>query len=359
MIPTTDTKINEGDRSLTRLESNTLKSWLKTEDVPDGVSRCDVLRELENRKIATTQNNESDAETPKFQSLVDYRIDFSNYSDGFDLLLSTSSLTEGSDFSFGSDDDLEDGDMHLFGNSSANHEEKESVDDEMIGQISSQKLQGTTKVGYVNLFFDKKTQELLTLWIQQDDGSRKGALHHSAPLILEDSNNYRVQGETTTRKNKEEYVDFAFHDDTLLTECSSISSETSGNDDEDWAFHDIDFNHAFSCVPAKTRYPEEPIVFSNDESMYRDLYWLEKTEIDLYLLNECDDVWDYDESKGTRCTDSLKKLLLASRLCISLPQTGESKWKASTNLNDSYSCPSRGNGSKVKLERASYSVLKD
>mmetsp|Transcript_1146 Transcript_1146/g.2582 ORF Transcript_1146/g.2582 Transcript_1146/m.2582 type:complete len:126 (+) Transcript_1146:629-1006(+) len=111
----------------------------------------------------------------------------------------------------------------------------------------------------------------------------------------------------------------------------------------------------------RTRFSDEPIVFSNDKNMGQKLCWLEEAEVDLYLLHDCDDPWDYGSTKGstnTRCGDSLMRLLKVSRLCISLSQIGELKWRASTT-SDHYSNLTNGSNKnqKVKPERSSYSVL--
>ena len=93
-----------------------------------------------------------------------------------------------------------------------------------------------------------------------------------------------------------------FQDETLSTECSSLSSETfrgqdltrSKEDDEDyWSFCDTGlYPHS------KIRFTEEPIVFSNDRSMNQELCWLDKADVGLYLLEDCADPWDYGGSSG-------------------------------------------------------------
>jgi hypothetical protein len=177
-------------------------------------------------------------------------------------------------------------------------------------------------------------------------------------------------GKTTDEWNVEKEEDDPFQDETLSTECSSLSSEPcrkhgsndhNFGDDDDWGFP-IN-THLYPPSPA--RFSDEPIVFSNDGSMDQRLCWLDEADIGLYLLQDCDDPWDYgDPSKGAnaRCGDSLKKLLSASRLCMPLTQLGESRWRASSGYHRPSDLPTGNhhNGHhKAKPERTSYSILND
>jgi hypothetical protein len=273
---------------------------------------------------------------------------------------------------------------------------------------------GERSISYAQLFFDPETKALVTLMeIANDhagDGRRRrasrrskigndaiGRSHlarhknqpprgtplHRSPVALsknrnDDSGCKSVATRDNDRKTKdstdewdvEKEEDRPFQDETLSTECSSLSSETcrkhdyddhNFGDDDDWGFPTT--TQLFP--PSPTRFSIEPIVFSNDGSMEQKLCWLDEADIGLYLLQDCDDPWDYGgPSKGAnaRCGDSLKKLLNASRLCMPLAQLGESKWRASSSYLRPSDLPTGNhhNGHhKAKLERTSYSILND
>jgi hypothetical protein len=386
---------SEGDLKLFVVGWNTLSLWLsyldgKNEDVegkiqiPDGVTRDDVFRELEQRRRTIPQPQQNNDKIDLVDDWISYMDD-----DELDLVLSTSSLTAGSDFTFNRlydgndadyDDDDEDDDDPI--KSRTNDEERDDdfvvtkencrskfQENEKHGKRESS---GSTKnspikflpetnggipkgsISYAQLFFDPETQMLVTLMEMNfglgydekgNEKHRNGAsYHHQSFSDIYDSN------ERMTKHLKSNDVsDVRLQDQTLLTECSSMSSETRSNDD--CGFDITDFNHF--PTSKKARFLDEPIVFSHDDSMNR-VCWFEENDYDMYLLHDCDDPWgDYNSAKGARCTDTLKKLLTASRCCIPLPQVGESKWKTLKDNNGL----SKGNY-KAQTERLSYSVLR-
>jgi hypothetical protein len=386
---------SEGDLKLFVVGWNTLSLWLsyldgKNEDVegkiqiPDGVTRDDVFRELEQRRRTIPQPQQNNDKIDLVDDWISYMDD-----DELDLVLSTSSLTAGSDFTFNRlydgndadyDDDDEDDDDPI--KSRTNDEERDDdfvvtrencrskfQENEKHGKRESS---GSTKnspikflpetnggipkgsISYAQLFFDPETQMLVTLMEMNfglgydekgNEKHRNGAsYHHQSFSDIYDSN------ERMTKHLKSNDVsDVRLQDQTLLTECSSMSSETRSNDD--CGFDITDFNHFPTSKIA--RFLDEPIVFSHDDSMNR-VCWFEENDYDMYLLHDCDDPWgDYNSAKGARCTDTLKKLLTASRCCIPLPQVGESKWKTLKDNNGL----SKGNY-KAQTERLSYSVLR-
>ena len=395
MTATTTKYLNpDGDVDLFDVDWKTLNTWLTTSQIPDGVSRFDILRELENRRGVMKKNTSSNIERNDYTGLVNEWVTYLD-DDELELVLTTSSLTEGSDFSFGSQHDI--GDDEIKSSSRPSDEEK---DDNSYGIIKRENFRieshendtkethenskttikpsrkaiaeattGASKgnVSYAQLFFDPETKMLVTLMEMMNNvepgghpsdkghqryarqkNHRKGTPLHRSSLL---NNNSSV----ATRDSRKSSDTDEPQDRTLLTECSSVSSEMSHNDG-DWGFHAVKFEHT-SSVTKKTRYSDEPIVFSNDDSMDQ-LCWLDEAEISLFLLHDCDDnTWDYGTAKGARCTDTLKKLLKSSRLCISLPQIGESKWKASNNSSNNDL--SKGNDYKVQSERISYSVLNE
>jgi hypothetical protein len=386
---------SEGDLKLFVVGWNTLSLWLsyldgKNEDVegkiqiPDGVTRDDVFRELEQRRRTIPQPQQNNDKIDLVDDWISYMDD-----DELDLVLSTSSLTAGSDFTFNRlydgndadyDDDDEDDDDPI--KSRTNDEERDDdfvvtrencrskfQENEKHGKRESS---GSTKnspikflpeinggipkgsISYAQLFFDPETQMLVTLMEMNfglgydekgNEKHRNGAsYHHQSFSDIYDSN------ERMTKHLKSNDVsDVRLQDQTLLTECSSMSSETRSNDD--CGFDITDFN--YFPTSKKARFLDEPIVFSHDDSMNR-VCWFEENDYDMYLLHDCDDPWgDYNSAKGARCTDTLKKLLTASRCCIPLPQVGESKWKTLKDNNGL----SKGNY-KAQTERLSYSVLR-
>ena len=185
---------------------------------------------------------------------------------------------------------------------------------------------------------------------------------HSAASSRESE---QASNSTDVWNDDEELEDRPYQDETLSTECSSLSSATcrkrdrnhdevnsESDDDRNWGFPVAQFH-----PPSPTRFSDEPIVFSNDRSMDQKLCWLDEADVGLYLLHNCDDPWDYGGStRGARCGESLLKLLNASRFCISLVQLGDLKWRASSTYHRTADLP---NGNRAKLERMSYSVLGD
>ncbi|OEU16844.1 hypothetical protein FRACYDRAFT_239437 [Fragilariopsis cylindrus CCMP1102] len=336
---------SEGDIKLSVVGCNTLNLWFsyldgKNKDtegkiqIPDGVTRDDVFRELEQRRRTIPQQNNDKID------LVDEWISFM-VDDELDLVLSTSSLTAGSDFTFN--------DKH------GKRESSGSTNNSPI-KFLPEANGGIPKgnISYAQLFFDPETQTLVTLMEMNfglgydekgNEKHRNGVSHHHQSFSdIYDSNERRTED-----LKSNDVSDVRLQDQTLLTECSSISSETRSNDD--CGFDITDLKHF--PTSKKSCFLDEPIVFSHEDSMNR-VCWFEENDYDMYLLHDCDDPWgDYNSSKGARCTDTLKKLLTASRSCISLPQVGELKelkWKDNNGF-------SKGNY-KANSERLSYSVLK-
>ena len=384
---------SEGDIKLSVVGWNTLNLWFsyldgKNKDtegkiqIPDGVTRDDVFRELEQRRRTIPQQNNDKID------LVDEWISFMD-DDDLDLVLSTSSLTAGSDFTFsglynGNDADYDDDDDDDDNTIKSRFNDEERDDDFVVtrkkchnefqedDKHGKRESSGSTNnspikflpeanggipkgnISYAQLFFDPETQTLVTLMEMNfglgcdekgNEKHRNGASHHHQSFSdIYDSNERR-----TKDLKSNDVSDVRLQDQTLLTECSSISSETRSNDD--CGFDITDLKHF--PTSKKACFLDEPIVFSHEDSMNR-VCWFEENDYDMYLLHDCDDPWgDYNSSKGARCTDTLKKLLTASRCCISLPQVGELKWNALKDNNGL----SKGNY-KANSERLSYSVLK-
>ena len=130
-------------------------------------------------------------------------------------------------------------------------------------------------------------------------------------------------------------------DETLLTECSSISSATSTTSHEDCR-DDVMF--PVSPSEEKTNhekdrtgffYDSEPIIYSHNDLSG---CWFEENEVSLYLLHDDGEPWD-DIGRKKGCTESLKKLLAASRSCISLRQLGMAVPHLSTNRQQQQKTP--------------------
>eukprot|EP00536_Pseudo-nitzschia_multiseries_P000913 jgi/Psemu1/2112/gm1.2112_g len=398
------------DTELMTVERDTLSMWLKTSKIPDGVSRFDVLHELENREGSKAENGVSgitddsnETESGDVASMMNEWASFFE-DNGLDIVLATSSLTEGSDFFFDNIDDARDDGIDSVCTSEEekgdNNKNDKGANREKIRLERKERVRSGTRVSsikrlppaqrdtvsYAQLFFDPETKSLVTLMevakntasgaIRSDNFSkchqchlrrkdafnRRGTPLHRSSLLLQNNDASFELSRRDGRTPNDENIPFL--DKTILTECSSISSAASEEEDggggDHWAFLGAGSNHDLPWEDTAPRYPEEPIVFSNDESMgdHR-MCWLEEAEIDLYLLHDCDDVWDYGTANNSRCTDSLKKLLMASRLCISLPHIGELKWKASTGNHNASGDFSSGNNGKIKLERPSYATLAD
>ena len=272
---------------------------------------------------------------------------------------------------------------------------------------------GGRSISYAQLFFDPETKALVTLMEIANDlagdhrrrraSSRsrsksdidavgrsrlarrknqppRGTPLHRSPVALsktlnDDSgcnnvvtrDNNAKTTDSTDEWDMEKKDDRPFQDETLSTECSSLSSEPcrkhiysdhNFGDDDDWGFPTT--IHPYPPSPA--RFSDEPIVFSNDGSMDQRLCWLDEADIGLYLLQDCDDPWDYGGRGNARCGDSLKKLLNASRLCMPLTQLGESRWRASSSYHRPSDLPTGNHHNshhKAKPERTSYSILND
>ena len=343
--------------------------------------------------------------------------------DRFDLILTASSLTEGSCLSLHSEfDDIlstvpfDEETVNSSDSMNTNDEE----DDESVQSLGIPNQEMTKKdirirtidyvqefkerrsVSYAQLFFNPETEALGTLMeipnniqpsrrrhttsrnkIDKDtrgfsnleqrksDHPRGIPLHQYSALLLKShiDNSIRQSavkrdGDHTKEWNLDQDEDDSpFQDETLSTECSSLSSATFRKHDHNHCEDDWDFTATLLYPASPTRFSDEPIVFSNDSSMDQKLSWLNEADICLYLLQDCDDPWDHGGSNrrgNARCGNSIKKLLNASRHCISLPQLGESKWRASST---NFRTPSLSNGNqpinhhKAKLERMSYSIL--
>jgi hypothetical protein len=65
---------------------------------------------------------------------------------------------------------------------------------------------------------------------------------------------------------------------------------------------------------------DDPIVLSSQSQEV----WLEETDLDLYLLHECEDPWEVEARGG--CAETLKKILIASRSLIVFKQR-DSRWE--------------------------------
>jgi hypothetical protein len=210
---------------------------------------------------------------------------------------------------------------------------------------------------------------------------RETPLHWPSVVVAKNSKDERScysvvsRGSETSPTDTSGVDDRQFQDETLSTECSSLSSRTCRKRDpeedrkeneavdwgDDWGFPCFETPQLEPPV-SPIRYLDEPIVFSNDCSMEEPkLCWLDEANIGLYLLHDCDDPWDYGGStRGARCGESLKRLLSLTRLCVSLTQLGESKWRASSGYHRASNFPNHnGNHQKAKVERTAYSVLND
>ena len=329
---------------------------------------------------------------------------------------SSSSLTDGSCYSLQSEfDDLDDGiistvsfdyDEILDSRDSSNTSDQKCEDG--VSAKNAQDFIGGGSISYAQLFFDPQTKALVTLMeisntIQptrschtqnkrrngaetrrtqgivhpekKQERERETPLHCSSELLSKSESSGSFRRSTIKRGNNpikgrdhnQDEDDSPFQDDTLSTECSSLSSQTfrghdrsrsKEDDGADWGFPATNL-HPIS----PTRFADEPIVFSNDRSMNQDLCWLDKADVGLYLLEDCADPWEYGGSSGrgsARCGESIKRLLTASTRCISLPQLGELKWRASAPY---YRTPDLSYGMhqnhKTKIERMSYSILND
>mmetsp|Transcript_4164 Transcript_4164/g.4655 ORF Transcript_4164/g.4655 Transcript_4164/m.4655 type:complete len:396 (-) Transcript_4164:2167-3354(-) len=385
-------KCSEGDINLFDVEWNTLNIWFTHIDgndngnnrtkfqIPSGVTRDDIFYELEKRRGMVTKNDTSTTTVAvrRDNSDIDLVSSWITYmdDDDFDLVFSTSSLTEGSDFTISGlgksrtkDEEEGDDDIVVVKREDCSdefHEDKkqrrrETSDCDFIRDPAIKSLPEANEwiskgsISYAQLFFDPETQMLVTL-MEMNLGlgyARKEREEYRNKKLFRQSlsitTNNNVMKKDFKLETTNEVLDVRPQDQTLLTECSSISSETHYS--FDYGFDTTDFDHF--PIATKTRFLDEPIVFSDDDNNNR-ICWFEGRDFDTYLLHDCDDPWDFHSTKGTKFADTLRKMLTASRCCISLPQIGESKWKASKGDNGL----SKGN-CKAHSERLSYSVLED
>mmetsp|Transcript_60024 Transcript_60024/g.147539 ORF Transcript_60024/g.147539 Transcript_60024/m.147539 type:complete len:364 (-) Transcript_60024:217-1308(-) len=258
-------------------------------------------------------------------------------------------------------------------------------DNEDAGESnSSQILPGVTSgyprhISYAQLFFDPETKNLVTIMEinlpnrpdlfcgSSSSGSSNIILGHdeeadpslgiqpfcrqvSAPRSCSGSGIFG--GNTSGRDFSGGPVDSGGRgrwavDETLLTECSSISSATSTTSHEDCR-DDV----MFSVSPSKEKKTKhekdrtgfcydgavadtEPIIFSHNDLGE---LWFEENELSLYLLHDDGEPWETIGRKSG-CTESLKKLLAASRSCISLRQLGMAVPNLSTNRQQQQKTP--------------------
>lgn len=381
-------RCSEGDVNLFDVEWNTLKIWFTHIDgndngnnrtkfqIPSGVTRDDIFYELEKRRGMETKNDTitTTVAVRGDKSDVDLVNSWITYidDDDFDLVFSTSSLTEGSEFTTsglgksGTKDEEGEDDIVV---------KREDCPDEFHEDERQRRLESSDfprdpaiksfpeahewiskgSVSYAQLFFDPGTQMLVTL-MEMNLGlgyARKEREEYRNGKSLRQSLSTTANSNATKKDFKldttNEVLDVRPQDQTLLTECSSISSET--NYSSDYGFDTTDFDHF--PIAMKTRFLDEPIVFSHDDNNNR-VCWFEEREFDMYLLHDCDDPWDFHSTKEKKFADTLRKILTASRCCISLPQIGESKWKDIKGDNGL----SKRN-SKAHSEKLSYSVLGD
>lgn len=194
-------------------------------------------------------------------------------------------------------------------------------------------------VSYAQLFFDPETQMLVTLMeVNLVSCSSMLKDDNISPLIHCESSLSKAQKDDTDSKIMPGQEESRFQDQTLLTECSSTSSDVAREGPE-----------RFSFDKSKLRFSDEPIVFSHRGT---DQFWLEENDLNLYLLEDCADPWDGTFRKSHGCTETLKKLLML-RSCISLEsirQLGEAKWKGPS---------ARGVGDDPQAPSMAYSALRD
>lgn len=204
-----------------------------------------------------------------------------------------------------------------------------SLENEFVhGQKNDPKLDGENadpylkqskadSIPYAQLFFDPETQMLVTLmevnFVNNSDldyGSNNGEMYlKNAPK----------EAETSPIMIQSMQEESRCLDETMLTEFSNSSSEIE-RDGPEW--NPVDYS--------SQRFSDEPIVFSHHHTRH---LWLEDSDLDLYLLEECADPWDASIRKSAGCTEALKNLLKL-RACVSLAlvrPVGESKWKSSHN----------------------------
>jgi hypothetical protein len=161
-------------------------------------------------------------------------------------------------------------------------------------------------VSYAQLFFDPETHMLVTL-LEVNLGDQSSVFQVADMKHHENDKSKVISFPAQTESQ--------FQDQTILTECSSISS---GND-----------RQRPDLAPfgtSKSRFSDEPIVFSHHCcSQCRN----EKNDLSLHLLQDNGDPWDDRTGKSVGCKETLKKLLL-HRSCVSLEslrQVGDAKWK--------------------------------
>jgi hypothetical protein len=196
---------------------------------------------------------------------------------------------------------------------------------------------------YAQLFFDPETKTLVTLMevnfptraiVLEKTMERPESWQPPNPTNLDPNDAFEKP--TTTIMMNPVMDETRFQNQTVLTECSSISSDTKRDGPE-------------LCNPngQKLRFLDEPIVFSNNSMCFMD-----DGDLSLYLLHESGDPWETTvrKSLGGGCTETLKKLL-SLRSCVSLGSLrhgSEPRWN-----------PGKYNTGENEGEFMAYSALKD
>jgi hypothetical protein len=174
--------------------------------------------------------------------------------------------------------------------------------------LNRQKRNKSKTISYAQLMFDPETQMLVTL-LQVNPVDRPCMLQ-----IDPDANLNREDNDKSNLISFPVQVEARFQDQTLLTECSSISSVICREAPV--------LARIGTCTH---RFSDEPLVFSYHRSCQ-----LRATENDLrlHLLKDHGEPWDVSTGKSVGCKETLMRLLMF-RTCISLAslrQVGEAKW---------------------------------
>ena len=410
-------------------EWETLSHISRTSRFSERLNLSDDFQESVDHSKATSNRSISECLTTERDKSIYLSSEWATSlgSDRLDLILSASSLTDGSCLSLHDGCDVGDDDILStvrFDEEAIESRDGISINDGEEGHEAvqsrcistknnirnentkmpvsdTQEITGGGSISYAQLFFDPETKALVTLMEisnnsqptrqrrvssrrKNDNGNerrsrlerrqtqlqRKTPLHRSFELPSKRDTDNSFSNSAGTRDGRKRSNsaegwsdvgaddDSPFQDETLSTECSSLSSMTYRKNDGSHRGSDCGDDWVFSAAqlfpPAPTRFSDEPVVFSNNGSMEQRLRWLDEADIGLYLLEDCADPWDnYDSNRGgARCGESIKRLLNASRFCIPLTQVGESKWRA----NHRASSLSNGEHHKPKL---SYSILND
>jgi hypothetical protein len=171
-----------------------------------------------------------------------------------------------------------------------------------------QKRNKSKTISYAQLMFDPETQMLVTL-LQVNPVDR--------PYMCQIDPDANLNHEDNDKSNLISFpvqVEARYQDQTLLTECSSISSVICREVPV--------LTRIGTC---KHRFADEPIVFSHHRSSQ-----LQAAENDLrlHLLQDHGEPWDVSTGKSVGCKETLMRLLML-RSCISLASlrhVGEAKW---------------------------------